>query len=243
MMGLNVHTIPMLSRGVPNFRCTLNQSWRFTDCRALIIDYNVAVNIRVLGVADDALARAGLATLLNQQSNILVVGQIASAEFAGAIELYRPDVIVWDSAQAVATINLRDTRAPSLVLVADIAEATVAWSAGAYGILPRDASAATMASAIAAIMDGLVVIDPAFARALFPARDSSPAQPVEELTPRELQVLRLIAEGRSNKTIARELSISEHTVKFHVNAILGKLNAQSRTEAVVTATRLGLILL
>lgn len=201
------------------------------------------MNIRVLVVADDSLARTGLATLLNQQSNCEVVGQISSAEFPGAIELYRADVSVWDSAQSIAAVNLRDERVPAIVLLADTADAIVAWSAGARGILPRDATAETMLSAIAAVADGLVVIHPAFAAALFPARDASSAQPVEELTPRELQVLRLMAEGQSNKTIARELGISEHTVKFHVNAILGKLNAQSRTEAVVTATRLGLILL
>ena len=69
------------------------------------------------------------------------------------------------------------------------------------------------------------------------------ATPLEELTPRELQVLQRIAEGDSNKEIAHRLGISEHTVKFHVNSILAKLNAQSRTEAVVRATRLGLIFL
>jgi DNA-binding NarL/FixJ family response regulator len=83
------------------------------------------------------------------------------------------------------------------------------------------------------------VFDPAFALRVAPARASL----VEDLTPRETQVLQLIAEGKSNKTIARELDISEHTVKFHVNAILGKLNAASRTEAVVLATRLGLVML
>jgi DNA-binding NarL/FixJ family response regulator len=66
---------------------------------------------------------------------------------------------------------------------------------------------------------------------------------VEELTPRELAVLHLVAEGLPNKTIALRLGISEHTVKFHINAILGKLGVASRTEAVVRATRLGLILL
>ena len=66
---------------------------------------------------------------------------------------------------------------------------------------------------------------------------------IEELTPRELAVLRLVAEGLPNKTIAVKLGISEHTVKFHVNAILGKLGVASRTEAVVRATRLGLIFL
>jgi two-component system nitrate/nitrite response regulator NarL len=70
-----------------------------------------------------------------------------------------------------------------------------------------------------------------------------PGLPVEDLTPRELEVLQLLAEGLPNKAIGLRLSISEHTVKFHVNAILGKLGAQSRTDAVVRATRLGLIIL
>ena len=72
---------------------------------------------------------------------------------------------------------------------------------------------------------------------------SSDAPPIEQLSARELDVLRGMAEGLSNKQIARSLGISEHTVKFHINAILGKLDAQSRTEAVVRATRAGLILL
>jgi DNA-binding NarL/FixJ family response regulator len=75
-------------------------------------------------------------------------------------------------------------------------------------------------------------------------RSERPAEaPAEALTPRELEVLQLLAEGLPNKTIARQLSISEHTVKFHLNAIMSKLGAQSRTEAVVRATRLGLIIL
>ena len=69
------------------------------------------------------------------------------------------------------------------------------------------------------------------------------AQPAEDLTPRELDVLRLVAEGLPNKEIAHRLDISEHTVKFHVNALLRKLGAHSRTEAVTAATRSGLILL
>jgi DNA-binding NarL/FixJ family response regulator len=130
-----------------------------------------------------------------------------------------------------------------LALLSDASEAVSAWNAGARGLLLRTASAETIASVAATLAEGLVVIDPLFAAQLFPARDQPPTQPIEELTPRELQVLRLIAEGQSNKEIARALGISEHTVKFHVNAILGKLNVQSRTEAVVHATRLGLILL
>jgi DNA-binding NarL/FixJ family response regulator len=89
----------------------------------------------------------------------------------------------------------------------------------------------------------LIALDPALADVVQPSRDLLPQPPAEELTPRELEVLQLLAEGLSNKAIAYRLDISEHTVKFHVNAILGKLSAQSRTEAVVQATRLGLIIL
>lgn len=198
------------------------------------------MNVRILVLSDDALARAGLAVLLSQQSGVIVTGQISNAELPGAIPLYRPDVIVWD---ASGNVNVRDASVPVLALLSDASEAVSAWNAGARGLLLRTASAETIASVAATLAEGLVVIDPLFAAQLFPARDQPPTQPIEELTPRELQVLRLIAEGQSNKEIARALGISEHTVKFHVNAILGKLNVQSRTEAVVHATRLGLILL
>jgi DNA-binding NarL/FixJ family response regulator len=89
----------------------------------------------------------------------------------------------------------------------------------------------------------LVVLDPSLPAPVLSTRDPSSPMLVEELTPRELEVLDLLAEGLSNKAIAHRLGISDHTVKFHVNAVMGKLGAQSRTEAVVRATRLGLILL
>jgi DNA-binding NarL/FixJ family response regulator len=197
---------------------------------------------RLLIIADDILVRTGLATLLSQQAECVVVGQIASeTELSDAQALYRPDVIVWD--WHAPTINVRDMGTPILVLLSDVNDALDVWNAGARGILRRDATAELLASAIAAIVEGLVVIDPTITEILFPLREPLPARPSEALTPRELEVLRLMAEGKSNKTIARELGISESTVKFHVNAILGKLGVQSRTEAVVHATRLGLILL
>ncbi len=90
---------------------------------------------------------------------------------------------------------------------------------------------------------GLVVIDPAFPLAVVPARGEAADVAAEELTPREVEVLQLLVEGLPNKQIAQRLSISEHTVKFHVDAILGKLGAHSRTEAVTRAARLGLIIL
>jgi DNA-binding NarL/FixJ family response regulator len=86
------------------------------------------------------------------------------------------------------------------------------------------------------------VLDAALSAALLAPRDRVPA-PSEELTARELQVLQALAEGLPNKAIALRLGISEHTIKFHVNSILSKLGAQSRTDAVVRASRLGLIIL
>jgi two-component system nitrate/nitrite response regulator NarL len=207
-------------------------------------------SIRVLIVAEDPLARAGLATLLANQPGCIVAGQVAmDPELANALPVYRPDVIAWDlgsdSSRALERANnIRDLGVPVVALLPDETDAADAWASGARGLLPRTATAENLAAALAAAAQGLAVIDPAIAAALLPAaRDQTPAPLTEELTPRELQVLRLMAEGQSNKTIARALGISEHTVKFHVNAILGKLNVQSRTEAVVHATRLGLILL
>jgi DNA-binding NarL/FixJ family response regulator len=202
----------------------------------------------VLIVADDALARVGLATLLGSQPGCVVVGQIAGdADWSDVAQVYRPDAAVYDlgsiPARTLERINLRDASFPIMALLPDATDAAAVWSAGARGLLLRDTSAENLAAAMAAVAQGLVVLDPALAVAALRSREPSSAQPIEELIPRELQVLRWMAEGKSNKEIARELGISEHTVKFHVNAILGKLNASSRTEAVVTGTRLGLILL
>ena len=207
-------------------------------------------SVRVLVVAEDPLVRAGLATLLASQPGCVIAGQVAvDVELTNAAQVYRPDVVVWDlgsnPTRALERANsIRDVRVPVVALLPDETDAAEAWACGARGLLLRTAPAENLAAALAAAAQGLAVIDPAFAALLLPAaRDQSPALPIEELTPRELEVLRLMAEGQSNKTIARALGISEHTVKFHVNAILGKLNASSRTEAVVHATRLGLILL
>ncbi len=203
---------------------------------------------RILVVANDSLARAGLATLLSNQPGCIVTGQIdGEGNLAEAIQLYRPDAIIWDLgidvARAIEHADFRSLGVPVVALLPDQTGVSDVWSAGARGLLLRNAPASSIAAAVNTATENLTVVDPIFAAALFPMREQSLVPPVEELTPRELQVLRLMAEGQSNKAIARALEISEHTVKFHVNAILGKLNVQSRTEAVVHATRLGLILL
>ena len=100
-----------------------------------------------------------------------------------------------------------------------------------------------IAAALHGVINDLVVLDPDFVAAPLTFIEPSPAPLPERLTAREMEVLQLLSEGLPNKVIAQKLGVSEHTVKFHVNAIMGKLGAQSRTEAVVRATRLGLILL
>jgi NarL family two-component system response regulator YdfI len=114
-----------------------------------------------------------------------------------------------------------------------------ALRSGVRGILPRDLATTEILAAIEAAAAGLVVLHP-HAVEVATARPVS-AVAMETLSPREIEVLRLMADGSSNKTIAWRLSISEHTVKFHVNSIFSKMHAGSRTEAVTLGLRQGLI--
>jgi DNA-binding NarL/FixJ family response regulator len=205
------------------------------------------VTIRVLIVADDPLARAGLAALLDGRPECAVAGQVALAEdLVSNVAVYRPDVLLWDlgwEPDLDLLPELDEIPSPVLFLLSDESYVPAAWSAGAQALLPRAIDAETLGAALRAVAQGLLVLEPRLAPAVLPAGQESLEPLAEELTPRELEVLQLLAEGLPNKTIAHRLGISDHTVKFHVNAILGKLGAQSRTDAVVRATRLGLILL
>lgn len=212
-------------------------------------------DLRVLVIADDPLARAGLGLVLEGEAGCQVVGQVAAeADLLAEVEAARPDVVVWDLGWSAGPavqrlLALAGDLPPVVALVPAAGEgglAGSAWQAGALGVLGREAVAGKLAAAAAAVGQGLVVLDRGLAGEVWPVPRGPAAESaelVEELTPREQEVLQLLAEGLTNKAIARRLGISEHTVKFHVNAILGKLSAQSRTEAVVLATRLGLVLL
>ena len=201
--------------------------------------------LRVLVVSLDRLSRAGLASVLDQQPGLTVVGQVSGDEdsFLSA-DVYDPDVIVWDvsweTASASHNLGLLSENSPAvLALAATVDQAGQARKAGAQTVLDRNSSPEALAAALAALSHGLQVTDPALSGDL----GLSPSGPgsVSPLTPRENDVLRLLAEGLPNKGVASRLEVSEHTVKFHVNSIMGKLNAQNRTEAVTLATRLGLL--
>ena len=109
------------------------------------------------------------------------------------------------------------------------------------GVILRDSSSEVLTSALSAVASGLTVLDSTFALSGLGDTNLSVPSLNEDLTSREDDVLQLLAKGMTNKAIAHALGITDHTVKFHVNAIMGKLSAQSRTEAVVQAARSGLI--
>lgn len=199
-------------------------------------------------MGEDPLARGGLASLLAGAERVAVAAQAAlEDDLPAAVEAARPGAAVVDlsgerRAALRALRDLSDLEVPAVALCPGAEAAAAAQEAGARGALLRSAGAPQIEAALVAASAGLV----AFERSLAPAL--SARAPVEgelglALTPRELEVLQLLSLGLSNKEIGARLSISEHTAKFHVNAILGKLGVQGRTEAVVRAARLGLVVL
>ena len=203
--------------------------------------------LRLLRIADAPLARAGLALLLESIPACEIVHQCASADLEDGFWPEEPvDLILWDSGwewEEAPTADWLDTPIPFIVLLPDAENVTTFWGMGAAALLPRQVTAERLATAVRAAAQNLRVIDPSFADALTIPSETTDVAPSEPLTPRELEVLGELARGLTNKGIGQQLAISDHTVKFHVTAIMGKLNARSRTDAVVRATRLGLIFL
>ena len=210
-------------------------------------------DLRILVVAADPLARAGLVTLLDDRPDLQIIGQVSVGDsLAAELDVFQPDVLLidlgWEPEESLVAmeelaLDAEDGEPVVVALAPDEASAAVAWSAGARGVLARTASGERLLAAIEGVAQGLAVVEPEWLNFGWPAGSITEPGLVEELTPRELEVLQLLAEGLANKAIAQRLAISDHTVKFHVNAIMSKLGAQSRTAAVVQATRLGLIML
>jgi DNA-binding NarL/FixJ family response regulator len=199
---------------------------------------------RVLVLSPSPVARAGLESLLRNSAGVInVVGSAASwSEYSGE----DPDVILadWENGDELSSEISDGAPEVALVVMADdpglpgIAEAL---RSGVRAVLSRHSSASQIVAAIEAAAAGFVVLQPGDLDGLL--INPQPASLAEPLTPREVEVLGMLAEGQSNKSIAHRLGISEHTVKFHVTSIMGKLNAGSRTEAVTQGIRQGLIML
>jgi DNA-binding NarL/FixJ family response regulator len=189
--------------------------------------------LRVLLVTEDPIARAGLGLLLSHEGVEL------------APEGTPADVALVDLRGDGAGVAAAPRGLPWLALVEDEGSTDEALQHGARGVLLRGGEVRALARALAAVASGLAVLEPAMVATARPRGvvSSEETAPTEPLTARELEVLERLAEALPNKLIAHRLGISEHTVKFHVNAVLTKLGAGSRTEAVVRAARLGLVLL
>jgi two-component system, NarL family, response regulator YdfI len=211
--------------------------------------------IRVFIVAASPLARAGLENLLAARE-AEVVGSTGTVEaLAGQLSDAAPDVVLVDSSGEPIETLLEPVIASGLVSDVNIvllgdgsspATSAEALTAGIRAVLPGDISPDQLVATLQAAASGLMVLHPAQIKDGFPAA-SAPQREVDELaealTRRESEVLQMLAAGLGNKEIAARLGISEHTVKFHVASILGKLGAGSRTEAVSIGIRRGLVLL
>lgn len=199
--------------------------------------------IRLLIAAPSAILRAGLEALTASSPGVELIGSFPDLS---SVDALRPDIVL--STLAPEDIaSPEDGSSPGYVLLTDAPQPLWTQEAvrnGVRAMLPRDASPAAILASVEAAASGLAAIDP---RDLAPLLAPAPAAPLSAespaLTARELEVLRMLAEGAANKTIAWKLNISEHTVKFHVASILTKLNASTRTEAVTRGIRTGLILL
>ena len=204
---------------------------------------------RVLIAANSAVVRERLESLLATASTLEVVGNLSLSAVPAQLEQLQPDVLLLD-------FEAREDESLSLALNLDISPLVVltddtenSWAiealrSGTRAILPRDATLAEIVAAIEASAAGLVALHPNALPALFPHREQPELDPAEQtLTPREIEVLRMMAEGLGNKAIASRLLISDHTVKFHVSSIFAKLGVSSRTEAVMVGIRQGLIMI
>lgn len=203
--------------------------------------------LRVLIVDDHGVVREGLRTYLQLEAGVDLVGEACTGSEAVrlAVEL-RPDVVLMDlqmpemdGISATRAIKAQQPQCQVIVLTSytDDEHVLPAIKAGATGYLLKDVSADELLQAIEAAARGESRLHPMVARRLM-EQVTAPAAPL--LTARELEVLRLIARGFSNKEIARELVTSERTVKGHVSNILGKLDLADRTQAALYAVRAGL---
>ncbi len=192
--------------------------------------------IRVFIASTSPIAKAGLEAILRSHSGMAVVVNAADADVV-LTETPPGEEEPWASA-------------PVVVLTDDVRPEWIreALRSGVRAVVARQAGEAEILAAIEAVAAGLVAIEPQMMEPMLnasaPLAQRGVAEPgTEPLTPREIEVLRMLAEGDANKAIAWKLGISEHTVKFHVSSIMSKLGAASRTEAVATGIRQGLVML
>jgi DNA-binding NarL/FixJ family response regulator len=194
-------------------------------------------------VGEDALARAGLRAVA-EAAGLAVVADVPPREVEDFVD-EEADAAAWDVGARGSLDGLRAlaARLPVVAVLWADEQAGETLAAGARAVLLRERLEERLLPALTAVVAGLLALDEGLGESVLRPRPSPPPALVEPLTARELEVVQLLAEGLTNRRIGERLGISEHTAKFHVNAILGKLGASSRSEAVAQAARLGLVLL
>lgn len=209
--------------------------------------------IRLVIVDDHPIVRDGLVAILNTQADFLVVGEAGDGwALLEGYAAWQPDVVLLDlempeldGLTALTRLKKMDPAARVIVFTAFDTDERIleAVKAGAAGYLLKGAPRDELFRAIRIVRAGGSLLQPVVASKLMRqvSQASEAAGEVEPLTPRELEVLTLLAQGYQNKEIAAELVISERTVKFHVSSILGKLDVGNRTEAVAVAAQHGLV--
>ncbi|MBU0610258.1 MAG: response regulator transcription factor [Armatimonadetes bacterium] len=202
-------------------------------------------SIRILIADDHPVVREGLVALINRRPDMTVVAEVANGREAVAEFLrHRPDVALvdlrmpeMDGADALAAIRERVPAARVIVLTTydDDEDIQRSLRAGAKAYMLKDAPREELLACIKAVHEGRTLIPPAIATKLAATIGASP------LTPRQVEVLTLVADGKSNKEIAALLFVTEGTVKSHLHAVIGKLDAGDRTQAVTIALKRGLL--
>ena len=209
-------------------------------------------DIRVFVVDDHPVVRQGLRSFLSSREGIEVVGEAADGEAAlGELRRLRPDVVLMDlvmpgagGVAAIRRITAEHPEVRTLVLTSFSSEDDVipAVAAGAVGYLLKDVAPVELEAAVRAAFRREATLSPEVMTRVMAevARGSATTAELDGLTPREIDVLRLLAAGRSNRALATELYVSERTVKAHVSNILAKLHVTDRTQAALWAVRHGL---
>lgn len=210
--------------------------------------------IRLVVADDQAVVRAGFRVVFESEGDLAVVGEASSGrEAVAVVGRERPDVVVMDvrmpggdGLEATRVITARDDAPPVLVMTTfDLDEHVFgALEAGASGFVLKDAEPAEVVAAVRALAAGRGAIDTATTRrviAEFARRRAAPAPPEHGLTPREVEVVRLLGEGLSNEEVAARLVVETATVKSHLTRVMTKLGTRDRLQTVVWAYRSGLL--
>ncbi|WP_392532248.1 response regulator transcription factor [Nostoc sp. C117] len=209
--------------------------------------------IRVMVVAASPVIRMGLAAMLDDSPKLTVIKSLADIDsFSEEIVQLQPDVMLFDWNESNYELISHSSQFifATIILIDELEDIDLGalLAAGIKGILPQNSAELTMIAAIEAVASGLVVLYPEVINNLQLQKESIShgkidTNQIKTLTPREIEVLQLLTSGLSNKAVAQQLHISEHTVKFHISSIFQKLDVSTRTEAVAVGMRLGLIML